>query len=86
MSDHPTPPPTRLPYDKIHTHLKDDPQARGALDALHAALDDPKAERSHVEKHVGILRAIPAIRVTIEAWYDSPAVQSWLKTLSDLGF
>jgi hypothetical protein len=84
MADSSQPP--RLPYQAIHEHLGDDPRAKGALDALHAALDDPQAERSHVERHVGILRTIPGLTATIEAWYDSPSVQSWLKTLSDLGF
>lgn len=84
MADQPNPP--RLPYDQLRSHVGEDPRARQALDALHATLTDPQAERSNVEHHVGLLRKIPAITTIIENWYDSPATQSWLKTLSDLGF
>jgi hypothetical protein len=84
MADQPKPP--RLPYDQLRSHLDADPHARQALDALHATLKDPQAERSDVEQHVGLLRKTPALTAIIENWYDSPATQSWLKTLSDLGF
>jgi len=84
MADQPNPP--QLPYDQLRSHVGDDPDARQALDALHATLTDPQAERSNVEQHVGLLRTIPPIAAIIENWYDSPATQSWLKTLSDLGF
>jgi hypothetical protein len=84
MPDKPTPP--QLPYDQLRTRVGEDPHARQALDALHATLKDPQAERSNVERHVGLLRKIPTIAALIENWYDSPATQSWLKTLSDLGF
>ena len=84
MPDQPEPP--QLPYDQLRSHVEENPNARQALDALHATLKDPQAERAAVEQHVGLLRNIPTITAIIENWYDSPATQSWLKTLSDLGF
>jgi hypothetical protein len=59
MADQPKPP--RLPYDQLRSQVEEDPHARQALDALHATLTDPQAERSNVEHHVGLLRGIPVI-------------------------
>ncbi|HEY0797955.1 MAG TPA: hypothetical protein VGD50_02340 [Candidatus Baltobacteraceae bacterium] len=83
MSDRPQPP--QLPYDQLRGHVENDAHAHQSLDALRAATTQPEAERSHVEQHVGILRNIPALTATIENWYDLPATQAWLKTLSDIG-
>jgi hypothetical protein len=75
----------KLPYEQLADHVGDNPHARQTLDALHATLEDPHAERSHVEQHVELLRAVPALTAIIENWYDSPSTQSWLKTLADIG-
>jgi hypothetical protein len=75
----------KLPYDQLAGYVGDDPHARQALDALHATLEDPHAERSHVEQHVEHLRTVPALTAIIENWYDSPSTQIWLKTLADIG-
>jgi hypothetical protein len=83
MTDKPTPP--QLPYDQLRAHVEHDAKAHQSLDALRSATTQPEAERSHVERHVGILRAIPAIAATVENWYEQPATQAWLKTLSDIG-
>ena len=83
MNDRPRPP--HLPYDELRAHLSEDPQASRSLDALHAATTHAQAERSHVEQHVGVLRGIAAIAPIIENWYDQPATQRWLKTLTDIG-
>ena len=83
MSDQGQPP--HLPYDELRARLGEDERARRSLEELHAATTHAEAERSHIEQHLGILRAIPAIATLIENWYDMPATQSWLKTLSDIG-
>ncbi len=83
MSDPLEPP--HLPYNELQAHLKENERAQRSLDELHAATTQPEAERSHVEHHLNILRAIPAIATLVENWYDMPATQSWLKTLSDIG-
>ena len=83
----PTPPqdPPHLPYDELRAHAGDDPQVHTSLDAIQTALREPRAERSHVQEHIDILRGVPAIAATIENWYEQPSTQSWLKTLSDIG-
>jgi len=83
MTDRPTPP--QLPYDQLRARLELDAPANQSLEALRSATTQPEAERSHVEQHVGILRAIPAITAIVENWYEQPATQAWLKTLSDIG-
>jgi hypothetical protein len=83
MTDRPVPP--QFPYDEMHAHVQHDPQASQSLDALRSATTQPEAERSHVEQHLGILRRIPALTAILENWYEQPATQQWLKTISDIG-
>ncbi|HTV73852.1 MAG TPA: hypothetical protein VME66_09125 [Candidatus Acidoferrales bacterium] len=83
MTDRPRPP--QFPYDQMQSHVQDDPQASQSLDALRSATTQPEAERSHVEQHLGILRGVPAVVPILENWYEQPATQAWLKTLSDIG-
>jgi hypothetical protein len=79
------PKPPQLPYDELRAGAGDNKQAQQSVDALRSALNEHEAERSHVEQHVGVLRAVPALTALVENWYEQPSTQNWLKTLSDIG-
>jgi hypothetical protein len=85
MTDENRPATPMLPYDELRSAIGDDPTARNELDALHAHLQEDRPDPARVERHVDALRGVRDAEARIANWWDDPAVQRWIKALSDTG-
>lgn len=85
MSDSPRPEVPHPPYDELRAAVGEDPSASKTVDALHAELHADAPDPAAVERHAGVLRAIPVLEARIANWWDDPNTQRWVKALSDAG-
>ena len=74
-----------LPSDQLHGALPADHAAHATIDLLHAEIERPKPDRSSIETHVQHLRAFPELEATVANWWDAPATQRFVWTITQIG-
>jgi hypothetical protein len=85
MNDEGGSPRPQFPYDELHAAIGADPAARNELDALRAHLEHPTPDPAQLQGHVDALRGVRDAEARIANWWDDPATQRWVMTITNAG-
>ena len=77
--------PLAVPRDEMHAALPGAHPAHATIDRLHAEVENPQPNRTEIEGHVAQLRAMPELEAIVANWWDSPATQRFVWSISQIG-
>ncbi len=76
---------TKLPREALHAALPQGHSAHATIDELHAEIAGASPNRRAIERHVGILRALPELEAIVANWWDDPKTQRFVANLGQIG-
>ncbi len=74
-----------LPHKDLHAALPREHPAHSTIDALHAETQKPSPSSEAIERHVGVLRALPELEAIVTNWWDNPKTQRYFAALGQIG-
>lgn len=74
-----------FPAAALRASLPQSHPAHETIDALQSELDKPAPNRASIEQHVGALRSVRELEATVANWFDSPAIQTLIADLTQIG-
>jgi hypothetical protein len=77
--------PQRLPHEDLHAALPPEHPAHATIDDLREEVHASQPNRETIERHVGILRALPELEARILNWWDDPRTQRYVATIDQIG-
>jgi hypothetical protein len=77
--------PEALPREDLHAALPPAHPAHAAIDQLHEEIHSSRPDRAAIERHVGVLRALPELEARIANWWDDPNTQRYVATIDQIG-
>jgi hypothetical protein len=74
-----------LPHDRLHAALPHGHAGHAAIDELHAEIHKSRPNAQSIERHVGVLRALPELEAIVVNWWENPKTQRFFGILGQIG-